>query len=269
MYEEMGDHISLQYGGSIAHHADTGKKKSIFAQTAEMFTSIQRHFANNFTDPQKQNVLNLFLGIYQPLQNKSALWNINDDRDLLSSQETQELNPLYQKWWERHLRGFEASLPRGLMRELHTYFREEKDENPDELCLIKSFEQDHEESQIDTFLLRSITRPVAKSLQGKRPETIDCGLEPQPKMSLFESRPSTGKVKRPLLSAQDFTADDSDHNSEELRHNCHSDADSKFDQNPFFEYNKCDTVSSIEKKLEDRIHRFQPIALSRLQLKTF
>ena len=53
MYEEIGDHISLQYGGSIAHHANTGKKKSIFEQTAEMFTSIQRHFANNFTDPQK------------------------------------------------------------------------------------------------------------------------------------------------------------------------------------------------------------------------
>jgi hypothetical protein len=29
MYEEMGDAISMQYGGSIAHHAATEKNKGI------------------------------------------------------------------------------------------------------------------------------------------------------------------------------------------------------------------------------------------------
>ena len=67
LYEEMGDHISLQYGGSVAHHAP-GKKKGFIATTTELVVSFKRHFANNFTDPQKQNVLNLFLGIYQPLK---------------------------------------------------------------------------------------------------------------------------------------------------------------------------------------------------------
>jgi len=49
MYNKMGDSISLQYGGSIAHHASMGKKNKI----GEMFTGIKRHFNNNYTDPGK------------------------------------------------------------------------------------------------------------------------------------------------------------------------------------------------------------------------
>jgi phosphatidylinositol 3,5-bisphosphate 5-phosphatase len=64
MYEAMGDSISMQYGGSKAHHSNTGKKKGMLASLPELITSVKRHYANNFTDPQKQNALNLFLGIY-------------------------------------------------------------------------------------------------------------------------------------------------------------------------------------------------------------
>ena len=53
MYEEMGDSISMQYGGSKAHHATTGKKKGVLASLPELVTSVKRHYANNFTDPQK------------------------------------------------------------------------------------------------------------------------------------------------------------------------------------------------------------------------
>ena len=64
MYDEMGDQISMQYGGSIAHHAQLGKKKGILAIASELVTSIKRHLANNFSDPYRQSVINLFLGIY-------------------------------------------------------------------------------------------------------------------------------------------------------------------------------------------------------------
>jgi len=64
MYDEMGDQISLQYGGSIAHHAQLGQKKGMFAVASELVTSVKRHYANNFSDPYRQSVINLFLGIY-------------------------------------------------------------------------------------------------------------------------------------------------------------------------------------------------------------
>jgi hypothetical protein len=69
-------------------------------------------------------VLNLFLGIYQPLKNKSALWTINDDRELMLSmqQAPSEIKGLQDKWWERHYRGFEAMLPLKLIHNLQPLF---------------------------------------------------------------------------------------------------------------------------------------------------
>lgn len=79
MYNDMGDCISLQYGGSIAHHSQLQKKKSFFASLTEVGTSIKRHYANNFSDPQRQNVINLFLGIFQPMKNRIPIWNTPDN----------------------------------------------------------------------------------------------------------------------------------------------------------------------------------------------
>ena len=127
MYETMGDSISMQYGGSKAHHSAVVKKKGVLASIPELVTSMKRHYANNFTDPQKQNALNLFLGIYQPLKNKSALWTINDDRELMMSMDLvpSELKKLQDKWWERHFRGFEAGLPSKLINNLLPIFNHE------------------------------------------------------------------------------------------------------------------------------------------------
>lgn len=63
MFADMGDIISLQYGGSEAHHSSINKKKNLFKnQLPELFTSIKRHVANNFLDPKRQDIINLFLG---------------------------------------------------------------------------------------------------------------------------------------------------------------------------------------------------------------
>ena len=51
MYDEMGDHISMQYGGSKAHHSTSGKNKNLFKSLPELVVSVKRHIANNFTDP--------------------------------------------------------------------------------------------------------------------------------------------------------------------------------------------------------------------------
>ena len=81
MYDTMGDQISLQYGGSIAHHAQLGKKKGVLAIASELVTSVKRHLANNFSDPYRQSVINLFLGIYQPLKNVVPIWNLTDEKE--------------------------------------------------------------------------------------------------------------------------------------------------------------------------------------------
>lgn len=79
-FETMGDEISLQYGGSIAHHASLSKKKGFFKNAIpELWTSVKRHWANNFSDSSKQGAINLFLGMYIPRENKVPLWNLDSD----------------------------------------------------------------------------------------------------------------------------------------------------------------------------------------------
>jgi hypothetical protein len=70
LYERMGDYLSLQYGGSIAH------KSKIYATSTniEFITSIKRHFNNSFNDQYKQNQIDLFLGLCNPKKMKQHLW---------------------------------------------------------------------------------------------------------------------------------------------------------------------------------------------------
>ncbi len=53
MYERMGDMLSIQYGGSIAHKQSCMKKTEKH-KTFEFMTSIKRHLNNSFTDYYKQ-----------------------------------------------------------------------------------------------------------------------------------------------------------------------------------------------------------------------
>jgi hypothetical protein len=86
MYVEIGDHISLQYGGSEAHkkvstersetassfHGPIGKHK-------ELLTSIRRYYSNAFTDRLKQDAMNLLLGFYIPRNHDIPLWEMETD----------------------------------------------------------------------------------------------------------------------------------------------------------------------------------------------
>ena len=111
MYNKMGDEISMQYGGSIAHHASMGKKKGL--GLGEFITSIRRHYNNLITDPSKQRVLNLFLGIYNPVTNPQPLWLINDDAELhITMNKIVKLPQITgTKWWVQYVQDFENSLP--------------------------------------------------------------------------------------------------------------------------------------------------------------
>jgi hypothetical protein len=109
----MGDEIAKQYGGSNAHHSSTSKKKNIKLSIAELMTSVKRHYANNFLDPQRQNIINLFLGIYVPMQNQVSLWDLDNDLKLHKPKK-EKLTPMVGKWWEPYLRKYETQIPEPL-----------------------------------------------------------------------------------------------------------------------------------------------------------
>lgn len=82
MYLSMGDALAQQYGGSEAHNTvfneRQGKWKAT-TQSREFLKSIKRYYSNTYTDGEKQDAINLFLGYFQPREGKPALWELDSD----------------------------------------------------------------------------------------------------------------------------------------------------------------------------------------------
>lgn len=82
MYQSMGDALAQQYGGSEAHNSvfneRQGKWKAT-TQSREFLKSIKRYYSNTYTDGEKQDAMNLFLGYFKPQDGKPALWELDSD----------------------------------------------------------------------------------------------------------------------------------------------------------------------------------------------
>ncbi|MCO5568717.1 hypothetical protein L7F22_022420 [Adiantum nelumboides] len=82
MYQNMGDALALQYGGSAAHNSvfpERHGKWRAATQSQEFIKSIRRYYSNTYTDGEKQDAMNLFLGYFQPQESKPALWELDSD----------------------------------------------------------------------------------------------------------------------------------------------------------------------------------------------
>ncbi|KAJ3220558.1 phosphatidylinositol-3,5-bisphosphate 5-phosphatase [Clydaea vesicula] len=80
MYHDHGDTIALQYGGShLVNTMETYRKLSPWtSHSRDMLESIKRYYNNSFTDADKQDSFNLFLGNYIP-NKKSHIWDMQSD----------------------------------------------------------------------------------------------------------------------------------------------------------------------------------------------
>eukprot|EP01097_Dermamoeba_algensis_P004462 TRINITY_DN2909_c0_g1_i1.p2 TRINITY_DN2909_c0_g1~~TRINITY_DN2909_c0_g1_i1.p2 ORF type:complete len:361 (-),score=73.81 TRINITY_DN2909_c0_g1_i1:35-1117(-) len=106
MYEKMGNQIALQYGGSeLAHTMKSYQSNSgIATQSRDILTTLKRFYSNSFTDADKQNSTNLFLGHFVPwrevlLKNSPHLWDLENDFHLHLKKEDNRLIG-NEKWWE-------------------------------------------------------------------------------------------------------------------------------------------------------------------------
>ena len=134
MYNKMGDAISIQYGGSVAHRAGvSGGKKKFMQGLGEVGTSISRHLQNSFSDTGKQRVLNLFLGIYNPLNNPTTIWDIDDHELHLKVNKVIKLSQIQgDKWWASYIQDHENTLPRELKKDLTDILTRNPDSDSDD-----------------------------------------------------------------------------------------------------------------------------------------
>lgn len=84
IYEDHGDTLALQYGGSqLVHRIKTYRKNApITSQSKDIMQSLSRYYSNAFSDWEKQAAINLFLGIFEAWKSSDFLWTINSDYEL-------------------------------------------------------------------------------------------------------------------------------------------------------------------------------------------
>ncbi|XP_058975883.1 polyphosphoinositide phosphatase-like [Musca domestica] len=85
LYEEHGDTLALQYGGSqLVHRIKTYRKTAAWAsQGNDIMQTLSRYYSNTFNDTEKQHSINLFLGYYIPSKSHTKLnqpiWELQSD----------------------------------------------------------------------------------------------------------------------------------------------------------------------------------------------
>lgn len=117
LYEDHGDTIALQYGGSqLVHRVKTYRKVApITSHSSEIMQTLSRYYSNTFSDAEKQNVMNIFLGIRKALRInvQEILNNLTTDyylhNELLMKPFDLADRKSYKQWWDRCLL---RSLPR-------------------------------------------------------------------------------------------------------------------------------------------------------------
>ncbi|KAG5869516.1 hypothetical protein JTB14_035113, partial [Gonioctena quinquepunctata] len=109
LYEDHGDTLALQYGGSqLVHRIKTYRKTAPWtSQGNDIMQTLSRYYSNTFSDAEKQNAINLFLGLFKPEGDKPQIWEYTTDYYFHHKPIIFSLKSLTQ-WWDA---GVLKSLP--------------------------------------------------------------------------------------------------------------------------------------------------------------
>mmetsp|Transcript_3378 Transcript_3378/g.8350 ORF Transcript_3378/g.8350 Transcript_3378/m.8350 type:complete len:1071 (+) Transcript_3378:2-3214(+) len=84
MFEDHGDTLALQYGGSnLVNRIQTYRKTSPWTVgSRDILNTVSRYYSNSFTDAEKQEAINVFLGKFRPAEHKENIWELESDHIL-------------------------------------------------------------------------------------------------------------------------------------------------------------------------------------------
>ncbi|XP_021349215.1 polyphosphoinositide phosphatase-like [Mizuhopecten yessoensis] len=105
LYEDQGDTIALQYGGSQLVHRIEGYRKTApwTSHSKDIMNTISRYYSNTFADLEKQQATNVFLGVFEPVVGKPNIWELPTDFYLHNKDFGAKLTQIrrsYSQWWE-------------------------------------------------------------------------------------------------------------------------------------------------------------------------
>ncbi|XP_015787789.1 polyphosphoinositide phosphatase-like [Tetranychus urticae] len=107
IYEDHGDTLALQYGGSqLVHRIKTYRKIApLSSHSRDIMQTLSRYYSNTFSDADKQDAINLFLGVFRPEPGLPYIWDLSTDyylhngEILVKTLFNQSLTPITQ-WWD-------------------------------------------------------------------------------------------------------------------------------------------------------------------------
>ncbi|XP_053397706.1 polyphosphoinositide phosphatase-like isoform X2 [Mercenaria mercenaria] len=81
LYEDQGDTVALQYGGSHLVHRIEGYRKIApwKAHSLDILQTLSRYYSNAFSDLEKQQATNIFLGLFSPKESLPNIWDLPTD----------------------------------------------------------------------------------------------------------------------------------------------------------------------------------------------
>ncbi|CAK9830385.1 Polyphosphoinositide phosphatase [Anthophora retusa] len=104
LYEDHGDTLALQYGGSqLVHRIKTYRKTAPWtSQGNDIMQTLSRYYSNTFSDQEKQHTINLFLGLFVPEEGKPPIWELLTDYYLHHKPACQYTRraKLLTQWWD-------------------------------------------------------------------------------------------------------------------------------------------------------------------------
>ncbi|EEC07734.1 SAC domain-containing protein, putative, partial [Ixodes scapularis] len=213
LYEDHGDTLALQYGGSqLVHRVKTYRKIApLSSHSRDIMQTLSRYYSNTFSDADKQNAINLFLGVYRPYEQSIALWDMTTDYYLHNSIPAGKLlchrNP-YTCWFDEEVA---AALPfaleevlkhhgRSLMEVMKLEVTSEKADGfvelyrPFEMSVISELFMFNLSHSVRDIMPNSATDHSPFSVRirpGKHRETAGAAKLPNPSVSGISSAMST------------------------------------------------------------------------------
>ncbi|KAB0799167.1 hypothetical protein PPYR_07047 [Photinus pyralis] len=102
LYEDHGDTLALQYGGSqLVHRIKTYRKTAPWtSQGNDIMQTLSRYYSNTFSDAEKQNTINLFLGLFTPDEYKPPIWDYITDYHFHHKIHLSKSDRPLTRWWD-------------------------------------------------------------------------------------------------------------------------------------------------------------------------
>ena len=106
MYEDHGDTLALQYGGSqLIHTINSYRKASPWTSKAnDIAQTMRRYYSNALSDAEKQNAMNVFLGKFRPESGKPPIWAKNFSDVYLHMPMKRGFPKYFPQWFSPELR---------------------------------------------------------------------------------------------------------------------------------------------------------------------